>query len=358
MTKWLVQMKPTCLDHIVAMVALYRPGPMDFIPDYISRMHGESEIEYRHPSLEPIFGETYGIPLYQEQLMRAAIELAGFTPSESDELRAAISKKKTKEIEKQRLKFVEGAAKQGMERATAEAIYHDWDEFARYGFNKSHAADYGLLAVQTGFLKLHYPVEYMTALLSVTKHETEKMALYVNDTRNMGVTVLSPDINASTWDFSIEELDPSAADPGQAGKFGIRFGLGAIKNVGQGAVELPVQARLKGGPFKDLNDLAARVDLRAVGKRALESLIKVGALDKFGPRAAMLESLDRVVAVSSSHFRAAEAGQLSLFRHRHRRHREYHPAACPGCRPPRDPCLGTRADRHVHVRAPAYALPE
>jgi DNA polymerase-3 subunit alpha len=313
MTKWLVQMKPTCLDHIVAMVALYRPGPMDFIPDYISRMHGESEVEYRHPSLEPIFGETYGIPLYQEQLMRAAIELAGFTPSESDELRAAISKKKTKEIEKQRMKFVEGAAKQGMERATAEAIYHDWDEFARYGFNKSHAADYGLLAVQTGFLKLHYPVEYMTALLSVTKHETEKMALYVNDARNMGVTVLPPDINASTWDFAIEEVDLSKAAPGQSGKSAIRFGLGAIKNVGQGAVELPVQARLKGGPFKDLNDLSARVDLRAVGKRALESLIKVGAFDKFGPRAAMLESLDRVVAVSSSHFRAAEAGQLSLF---------------------------------------------
>jgi DNA polymerase-3 subunit alpha len=313
MTKWLVQMKPTCLDHIVAMVALYRPGPMDFIPDYISRMHGESEVEYRHPSLEPIFGETYGIPLYQEQLMRAAIELAGFTPSESDELRAAISKKKTKEIEKQRMKFVEGAAKQGMERATAEAIYHDWDEFARYGFNKSHAADYGLLAVQTGFLKLHYPVEYMTALLSVTKHETEKMALYVNDARNMGVTVLPPDINASIWDFAIEEVDLSKAAPGQSGKSAIRFGLGAIKNVGQGAVDLPVQARLKGGPFKDLNDLSARVDLRAVGKRALESLIKVGAFDKFGPRAAMLDSLDRVVAVSSSHFRAAEAGQLSLF---------------------------------------------
>ena len=313
MTKWLVQMKPTCLDHIVAMVALYRPGPMDFIPDYISRMHGESEVEYRHPSLEPIFGETYGIPLYQEQLMRAAIELAGFTPSESDELRAAISKKKTKEIEKQRLKFVEGAAKQGMERATAEAIYHDWDEFARYGFNKSHAADYGLLAVQTGFLKLHYPVEYMTALLSVTKHETEKMALYVNDARNMGVTVLPPDINASTWDFAIEEVDLSNAAPGQSGKSAIRFGLGAVKNVGQGAVDLPVQARLKGGPFKDLNDLSARVDLRAVGKRAMESLIKVGAFDKFGARAAMLDSLDRVVAVSSSHFRAAEAGQLSLF---------------------------------------------
>ena len=334
MTKWLVQMKPQSLDNIIAMVALYRPGPMDFIPDYISRMHGEAEVEYRHPALEPIFGDTYGIPLYQEQLMRAAIELAGYTPSESDELRAAISKKKTKEIENHRHKFVEGAVSQGMERATAESIYHDWNEFARYGFNKSHAADYGLLAVQTGFLKLHYPVEYMTALLSVTKHETEKMALYVNDTRNMGVTVLPPDVNASVWDFAIEESDPypsgtmstgsrspgvlpgqspDALPGGQAGKSAIRFGLGAIKNVGQGAVELPAQARLKGGPFKDLNDLSSRVDLRAVGKRALESLIKVGAMDKFGSRAAMLEALDRIVAISSSHFRAAEAGQLSLF---------------------------------------------
>jgi DNA polymerase-3 subunit alpha len=320
MTKWLVQMKPKSLDNIIAMVALFRPGPMDFIPDYISRMHGEAEVEYRHPALEPIFGDTYGIPLYQEQLMRAAVELAGYTPSESDELRAAISKKKTKEIENHRHKFVQGAVAQGLERSTAEAIYHDWNEFARYGFNKSHAADYGLLAVQTGFLKLHFPVEYMTALLSVTKHETEKMALYVNDARNMGVTVLPPDINTSSWDFSIEEADTSPVLPrsvdlpsGQAGKSAIRFGLGAIKNVGMGGVDLVTKARSKGGPFKDLNDLAGRVDLRAVGKRALESLIKVGALDKFGSRAALLEALDRIVAVSSSHFRAAEAGQLSLF---------------------------------------------
>ena len=155
------------------------------------------------------------------------------------------------------------------------------------------------------YLKLHYPVEYMTALLSVTKHETEKMALYVNDARNMGVEVLPPDVNASDWDFAIEDR--------QGQKPAIRFGLGAIKNVGQGPVELICQARAKGGAFKDLNDFAARVDLRAVGKRALESLIKVGALDKFGSRAAMLEALDRIVAVSSSHFRAAEAGQMSLF---------------------------------------------
>ncbi len=304
MTRWLVQMKPTSLEHVIAMVALFRPGPMDFIPDYISRMHGEAQAEYRHPALEPIFGDTYGIPIYQEQIMRAAVELAGYSPSQSDDLRKAISKKKKEEIEKHHLKFVEGAVKNGIPRETAEAIFADWEEFARYGFNKSHAADYGFLAVQTGFLKRHYPAEYMTALLTVSKHETEKVALYVNDARQMGVDVLPPDINASDWDFRIEE---------QEGKAKIRFGLGAVKNVGQAAVELITAARAKGGPFRDLNDFAARVDLRAVGKRALECLIKVGALDKLGPRAAMLEGLDQIVAVSASHFRAEQAGQMSLF---------------------------------------------
>jgi DNA polymerase-3 subunit alpha len=312
MTKWLVQMKPQTLDNIIAMVALFRPGPMDFIPDYISRMHGETEVEYRHPAMQPIFQDTYGIPIYQEQIMRAAVELAGYTPSEADDLRKAISKKKKEEIEKHRLKFVEGAVTKGIPRQTGEAIFTDWEEFARYGFNKSHAADYGVLAVQTGFLKLHYPAEYMTALLSVTKHETDKLALYITDARNMGVDVLPPDVNASVWDFAIE--DRPSTGSGEAGqKPAIRFGLGAIKNVGQGPVEIICQARAKGGPFENLNEFVARVDLRAAGKRALESLIKVGAMDKLGSRAALLEALDRIVAVSSSHFRAAEAGQLSLF---------------------------------------------
>ncbi len=304
MTRWLMQMKPQTLEHIIAMVALFRPGPMDFIPDYISRMHGEAPVEYRHPAMEPIFRDTYGIPIYQEQIMRAAVELAGYTPSEADDLRKAISKKKREEIEKHHVKFVEGAVGKGMPRETAEAIFADWEEFARYGFNRSHAADYGHIAVQTAFLKVHYPVEYMTALLSVTKHETEKMALYVSEARSLGVPVLPPDVNNSSWDFEIEEKD---------GKPAIRFGLGAIKNVGQSAVEAIVKARQEGGPFRDLNDFAARVDLRTVGKRALECLIKVGALDSFGERAAMLEALEQILAVSALHFRAAEAGQLSLF---------------------------------------------
>ncbi|MBU2609681.1 MAG: DNA polymerase III subunit alpha, partial [Chloroflexi bacterium] len=337
MTRWLVQMKPTMLEHVIAMVALYRPGPMEFIPDYISRMHGESQAEYRHPSLEPIFRSTFGIPVYQEQLMRAAVELAGYTPSEADDLQRAISKKKKKEIEKHRGKFVAGATARGIPEKTAEAIYTDWEEFARYGFNKSHAADYGILAVQTAYLKRHYPAEYMTALLSVSKNQIEKVALYVAEARSMGLQVLPPDINASDLDFTIKLMadsqlqiadsqsqiasemgePPSAishpstalrASPPEA----IRFGLGAVKNVGQGAVELILKARCAGS-FTSLNDLARCVDLRAVGKRTLECLIKVGALDQFGRRAAMLAALERIVAVSAAHFRAEQMGQMSLF---------------------------------------------
>jgi DNA polymerase III subunit alpha len=305
MTKWLVQMKPQTLDNIIAMVALFRPGPMEFIPDYISRMHGENKVEYRHPLLEPILKSTYGITVYQEQIMYTAMNLAGYTASEADNLRKTVAKKKADDLSKHRETFVAGATQRGVAPDIANLIFDDWEAFARYGFPKGHAADYGVLAVETGFLKLHYPVEYMTALLSVTKHETDKMALYVNDTRTMGVEVLPPDVNASEWDFTIEDRPEKKA--------AIRFGLGAIKNVGQGPVELISQARAKGAAFNNLNDFASRVDLRAAGKRALESLIKVGALDSFGSRTAMLEALDRVVAVSSSHFRAAEAGQLSLF---------------------------------------------
>jgi len=729
MTRWLVQMKPKNLDNIIAMVALYRPGPMAFIPDYIARMHGEAEVEYRHPAMEPIFKDTFGIPVYQEQLMRAAVELAGYTPSESDELRKAISKKKKEDIDKHRAKFVKGAVEKGMDQSIADAIYMDWEEFARYGFNKclpgdvevldastgrlvkvedlyrglanitetlscdipslklknqpvtkvmengvkpvfrltttlgrtieatgnhpfytyngwrklddlqpeefiavpriipvegmkewndhevialghllaegnlchpysvyyynqdeeqvkdfieaadafenvkcttamhkgtysiyaaradkrfepgifswareldmlgknartkeipalvfeltnrqigimisrmwdgdghvdvrgrslyyatasqrmaqqlqhlllrfgiisrlrtvefpykegrigyqvfitgyenintfkeqiacfsvsqkrkqalveltafippvavgtkdivptavkeyirtakdqsgltwkqisattgvaprefsptnsagkvgfgrntlqrlgnyfddpnikryaesdlywdrvafieyvgekqtydleiaethnfiandilvhnSHAADYGVIAVQTAYLKSTYPAEYMAALLSANAGQTDKIAFYVADSRNMDVPVLPPDVNASNWDFDIE--DPE-------GKASIRFGLGAIKNVSQGAVETIMEARAE-GKFIDLNDFARRADLRSVGKRSLECLIKVGALDQFGNRASMLASLDRIVAISGNHFRAADAGQMSLF---------------------------------------------
>ncbi|RME90697.1 MAG: DNA polymerase III subunit alpha [Anaerolineae bacterium] len=307
MTRYLVEMKPRTLEHVIAMVALYRPGPMQFIPNYIRRMHGLEKPTYRHPALEPIYSSTYGIPVYQEQLMRAAIELAGYTPSEADDLRKAISKKRKKAIEAHRKKFIEGAVRNGIDRATAEAIYSDWEEFARYGFNKSHAADYGVIAVQTAFLKAHYPVEYMTALLSVWQNNTDKIALYVNEARNMGIDVLPPDINASDHDFTIEDAETT-----ESGRPAIRFGLGAVKNVGHAPIELILKARAK-GPFRNLTDFARRVNLHQVGKRPLECLIKVGALDCFGPRLSLLRSLDRIIAISHSYFRAAQAGQMSLF---------------------------------------------
>ncbi|MGC8857024.1 MAG: DNA polymerase III subunit alpha, partial [Anaerolineae bacterium] len=303
MTRWLVQMKPKTLDHVIAMVALYRPGPMQFIPDYIARMHGEAEVEYRHEALRPIFQDTYGIPVYQEQLMNAAVQLAGYTQSEADDLRKAIAKKIAEKLQKHREKFVKGAAKKGIPEEIANQIFSDWEEFARYGFNKSHAADYGVIAVQTAYLKAHYPAEYMSSLMSVTRNETEKVALYIADARSMGVPVLPPEVNASHWDFTIEDLPEGPA---------IRFGFGAIKNVGEGAVNAILSAR-GNQPFKDLNDFARRVDLRAVGRRALECLIKVGALDRFGNRAALLAAIERIISISTSHFRAAQAGQLSLF---------------------------------------------
>jgi DNA polymerase III subunit alpha len=304
MRRWLMQMKPKELANVIAMVALFRPGPMDFIPGYIRRMHGEEEITYRHPALEPIFKETYGYPVYQEQLMFAVMQLAGYKATEADELRKAVSKKLKEKLLKHREKFIAGAVEHGVPRETAGDIFDDWEEFARYGFNKAHAADYGMIAVQTAYLKAHYPVEYMTALLSVNQNDTAKIALYVADCRRMGITTGSPDVNISDWDFTIEDHPD--------GRASIRFGLGAVKNVGHG----PVDAILVGRgdkPFADLNDFAHRVDLRHVGKRALESLIKVGALDGFGQRTAILEAIDRIVSVSSTHFRALEMGQMSLF---------------------------------------------
>jgi DNA polymerase-3 subunit alpha len=304
MRRYLVQMKPRSLDHVIAMIALYRPGPLEFIPSYIRRMHNEEAVDYRHPALEPIFRETFGIPVYQEQIMRAAVELAGYTPPESDDLRKAIAKKQKDKLLKHREKFIHGVQAKGvMPEATASAIFDDWEEFARYGFNKAHAADYGVIAVQTAYLKTHYPAEYMTALMSVTKNDTDKVALYVADSRRLGIQVLPPDVNSSGWDFSIEDTEKGPA---------IRFGLGAIKNVGHGPVEAILKARQE-GPFRDLNDFAQRVDLRLVGKRALESMIKVGALDSYGARPALLAAMDRILSLSSSHFRALQAGQMTLF---------------------------------------------
>jgi len=303
MTRFLVQMKPQNLSNVIAMVALFRPGPMEFIPKYIDRLHG-AEFEYQHPLLEPIFKETYGIGVYQEQIMQAAVDIAGYSLAEADDLRKAISKKQSDKIAKHKQKFIKGAVEKGLEKPTAELIFSDWEEFARYGFNKSHAADYGIMAVETAYLKAHYPVEYLTALLTVSMNDIAKVSLYVTEARNMGIEVLPPDIRYSEWNFSLEDHPEGAP--------AIRFGLGAIKNVGIAPVDMIIQARAE-GTFKDLNDLANRVDLRAVGRRSLECLIKVGALDAFGSRNALLEGLDNIIAISVANLKARNSGQLSIF---------------------------------------------
>ena len=285
MTRYIKEMQPTDLSHVIAMIALFRPGPMEFIPDYIDRMHGLKPITYRHERMEKIFKDTFGIPVYQEQIMQAAMELAGYSPSDSDDLRSAIAKKKEQKVEKHRKQFIKGAQEQGISKKIAEEIFVDWENFARYGFNKSHAADYGVIAMKTGYLKLNYPVEFMTALLSAWKNDASKVSQYILECRSMGIEVLPPDVNASGYDFQIEDR------PGDTPA--IRFGLGGIKNVGQNPVNLILNAR-RSGPFQELSDFARRVDIRQLGSRPLECLIKVGAMSAFGSRRALLQAKDQV----------------------------------------------------------------
>lgn len=305
MTRYIMEMKPHELAHVIAMIALYRPGPMEFIPQYINRLHKKEKPSYRHPALVPIFEDTFGIPIYQEQIIQAAMQLAGYEASEADSLRKAIAKKQSDELEAHHEKFIKGAhVHANISKKDADLIFTEWQNFARYGFNKSHAADYGVIAVQTGYLKYYYPVEYMTALLSAWKNDTDKISTYAADCRSLGIEVMPPDVNTSDYDFSIEDLPDE--------KSVIRFGLGAIKNVGAQPVQLIMNARQE-GLFTDLTDFAKRVDLRQVGRRALESLIKVGSFDRFGSRTALLQDLDNIVAVSNHFFRAKEAGQMMLF---------------------------------------------
>jgi DNA polymerase-3 subunit alpha len=300
-----MEMKPKELSHVIAMVDLFRPGPMKFIPTYIRRMHGEEEVSYLHPALEPIFSETYGIPVYQEQIMFAAMDLVGYFAADADHLRKAISKKDDGGLKEYREKFVQGAAGNGIPPNIADQIFNDWENFARYGFNRAHAAAYGTVAVQTAHLKANYPIEYMTALMSVFREYPERTAGYITDCRRMGIGVLRPSVNKSGLDFTIE----ASSDSPDA----IRYGLGGIKTVGDGAAAHIVEARELKGEFSDVVNFALRVDLRRVGKRALESLIKVGALDDFGPRSVLLDQIDQLSHDSGKHHQALSAGQMTLF---------------------------------------------
>jgi DNA polymerase-3 subunit alpha len=305
MRRVLTEMKPTRFEHIVAAISLYRPGPLEYIPTYIARLHGNEPVEFKHTKLEPILAETYGIIVYQEQIIRIAADLAGYAPGDADMIRKAVSKKIKKKIDEHRTKFVNGAGENGIEKKTAEAIYGDIEYFARYGFNKAHAADYALVTCQTAYLKAHYPIEYMTALLTVERGNTEKVGMLLGECRAMGIEVRPPNINEGSIEFAIVD------QPGQ--ELAISFSLSAIKNVGEGPIQTIMDARAQDGPFAGIDDFCSRVDLRQVGRRALEGLIKVGAFDNFTDRPTMLAIVDRMINLSSSMHKAAAVGQMSMF---------------------------------------------
>jgi DNA polymerase-3 subunit alpha len=292
------------IEHITALVALYRPGPMDLIPDFIKRRHGEVKIEYEHPLLEPITRETYGILIYQEQVMQATQVLAGFTLGAADVLRRAMGKKDVEKMQKQREKFIKGcAATNKISAGKANDIFDLLQKFAGYGFNKSHAAAYAVVAYQTAYLKANHPVEFFCAMMTNDMADTDKLAQYIAEARSFGIEVLGPDVNESQMYFA-----PAT------GGHGIRFGLAAIKGVGEAAVEAILKARNEGGKFKTLSELCERVDGRSVGRKTLEALIKTGACDCLGQtRATLFAQIERTLARAASILSDKQKGQSSLF---------------------------------------------
>lgn len=297
-----IELKPSRFEDIVALVALYRPGPMDWIPQYISNKHGRTSPKYLHPKLEPILAETYGVAAYQEQVMQMARDVAGFTLGEADELRKVMGKKQKEKIPAYREKFVEGAiATSGVDRSLAEQIFAFIEPFAGYGFNKSHAAAYGWIAYQTAFLKANHPLPYLSALMTSVKDKTDKLVEYIDEARNLGIEVLPPDVNESLVDFAT--VGPN-----------VRFGLAAVKGVGEGAVRAIIAAREAGGRFADLFDLVARVESKQANRKLYEALVKCGALDGLpGNRAQKLAGIDAAVEIASRANRDRERGQTSLF---------------------------------------------
>ncbi len=301
MRRYMKMLKPTQLEDLVALVAAYRPGPMELIPSFIDRKHGKEVITYLHPKLEPILRTTYGIGIYQEQMMQIARDLAGYTLAEADTLRKAIGKKIQSLLDEQREKIISGMKANGISPSIAQAIWDLFPPFARYGFNKSHAVCYAVIGYQTAYLKAHYPVEFMTALLNADAGDTERMAFLVSECQKMGIKVLPPDITKSGIHFMPEEEN-------------IRFGLLAIKNVGKNIVEAVIVERDARGPFKALSDLLYRVNHKDLNKKSLESLTKAGALDSLGfDRSALLGNMDDILKFSTLVKKSKNEAQAGLF---------------------------------------------
>lgn len=303
MKRYLKDLKPTTFEDIIAMVALYRPGPMQFIDEFIGRKHDNSRIKYVHPKMKNALENTYGILVYQEQVMQISKDLCGFTGGQADTLRKAIGKKNVAMMAKMKVEFIEGAIKHSdMPRNSAEQFWKQLEDFAAYCFNKSHAACYGLISYQTAYLKAHYPVAFMAALMTSDFDDTDRLAIEINECKRMGIEVLPPDVNESFMEF--------AAVPG---KKQIRFGLNAIKNVGASAVEEILRARAKSGSFESLEDFASKVSARIVNRKTIESLVKSGAFDRFADRSVLLGNVDAFLAYANRLQKEASSGQTDIF---------------------------------------------
>jgi DNA polymerase-3 subunit alpha len=301
MRRYLKELRPSEIEDIIAMVALYRPGPMEFIPQYINRKFKKERIVYLHPKLEPILKKTYGVMIYQEQLMKVAQELAGFTLSEADTLRKAVGKKIKSLLDEQSQKMIDGMIKNGIDKNIAGQVWQWFEPFARYGFNRSHAACYALIGYRTAYLRAHYPVEFYTSLLNSDSGDVERIAFLVNEAKKAGISVLPPDINKSFTSFVPEEKN-------------IRFGMLAIKNIGQNIIDAIMGERQKHGPYKTFIDLLERVEHKDLNKKSLESLIKSGALDSLEiERNQALANIEDIIKFTSSIRKSKNNSQNSLF---------------------------------------------
>ncbi len=310
MKRYLKELKPSVFEDIIAMVALYRPGPMQFIDDFIARKHGHKKITYLHPGMENALKSTYGILVYQEQFMQISKEWCGFTGGQADTLRKAVGKKKIDLMRKVKVDFVAGAVKVGgATEEVAEQFWGQLEEFANYCFNKSHAACYGLIAYWTAYLKSLYPAAFMAAVMTSDYDDTDRLAIEIAECKHMGIDVLPPDVNESFMEFAVVR-DPENPDNRKAP---IRFGMNAIKNVGTGAVEEILRAREVDGKFASLEDYLAKVMPRIVNRKNVESLIKAGAFDRFGNRSDLLHNLDMMLAYSNRIHKDANSGQVDLF---------------------------------------------
>jgi DNA polymerase-3 subunit alpha len=301
MREYLSQLEPDKIGDIIAMNALYRPGPMDKIPDYVARKQGRQEVVYLHPDLEEILDETYGVIVYQEQVLQIAQKMAGFTLGSADILRRAMGKKKPEEMAKQKKAFIDGCLERDVDKSIAEQLFAEIDVFSGYGFNKCHAAPYAELAYKNAYLKANWPGEYMAASMTTSIGDTDKVTVLLDECRRMEIPVLPPDVNESAPNFT-----PTPD--------GIRFGLAAIKNVGQGAAQSIVDGRVQDGPYENLFSFCERLDLRAVNRRVVESLTAAGGLDQIGGhRAQMLEALDMALRNAQTVQEERGRGQFSLF---------------------------------------------